>query len=800
MFFFFKLVLSIIVCMKYISLFSCSGIGTFGLKENKFECIATNEILEERMKIQKYNNICKDDAAYILGDIQSKEIKNKIFNQIKKHKGVDIVIATPPCQGMSLINLKKNKDDKHRNSLVVESLEIIDKSKPKLFILENVKQFLNSLCFLNDQWISIKEAIHKKLGKEYSLVFKTLNLKNIGSKSSRTRTIVIGIQKSIAKHFSPWMLLPNRVSKTPILRNVIAKLKVLKWGEIDSNDFYHAYRIFDRKMLPWIENLKPNMSAFDNVELNRQPHKIVNGEIVINKNSTGDKYKRQDPDQVAKCVMTRSDQLASQNTIHPFENRVFSIRELMLIMSIPKKFKFLNKSLDSLNRMTDQEKYYLYKKNELNMRRSIGEAVPTFLFKKITENFRINMKKIFLKSVSEAKKFLETNKIQNNKQLIKWSPKLTSYSLNLCFELLESQSKETGLYFTNANIVTNLINDLNFKGDRILEPSVGIGSMIIPFIKAFPEKQLKIKVFDINKNAINMLKVLVKNLNVQITYKNFDFLLDKEKLKYDLSFGNPPYVKISTHIRKKYEITKNKKNLFELFTVKSTSIAKETVFVLPKYFLFNSKYSLFRNEMLNYGPKEFWDYKGMLFPNAKIETVVVRFNNKKNKNFISNKNIYPLKMLTNKTSTIWTIHPNTQIIEWASNLIYYPDTSSKRLLSINAKVITSKGKIKVWTSKNLRDKDANFIFTNKKMKEMYDKGIFVPNMTPNIRAKLRPKNTLWNGSIALIYGKILKEERNVLNTWNSKEFKEYINMLRSGAERSINIDKEIVKHFGFKYD
>ena len=40
-----------------------------------------------------------------------------------------------------------------------------------------------------------------------------------------------------------------------------------------------------------------------------------------------------------------NDQLASQNTVHPSEDRVFSIRELMKIMTIPDDFRWVDLSL-----------------------------------------------------------------------------------------------------------------------------------------------------------------------------------------------------------------------------------------------------------------------------------------------------------------------------------------------------------------------------------------------------------------------------------------------------------------------
>ena len=94
--------------LNYISLFSGAGIGCFGFKIQDFDCIATTEILEKRLRIQKANNKCFLDSGYILGDITKPEISDKIFEEIKKSKKeVDVVIATPPCQGMSVVNQKK---------------------------------------------------------------------------------------------------------------------------------------------------------------------------------------------------------------------------------------------------------------------------------------------------------------------------------------------------------------------------------------------------------------------------------------------------------------------------------------------------------------------------------------------------------------------------------------------------------------------------------------------------------------------------------------------------------------------
>ena len=109
----------------YISLFSGAGVGCYGFKMEDFECIATNEVIERRLNVQKFNKKCKYDTGYICGDITTNDIKKRLFDEIKIWKqkegidDVDVVIATPPCQGMSVANLKKNNESAQQESFAI---------------------------------------------------------------------------------------------------------------------------------------------------------------------------------------------------------------------------------------------------------------------------------------------------------------------------------------------------------------------------------------------------------------------------------------------------------------------------------------------------------------------------------------------------------------------------------------------------------------------------------------------------------------------------------------------------------
>ena len=93
----------------------------------------------------------------------------------------------------------------------------------------------------------------------------------------------------------------------------------------------------------------------------------------------GNKYRRLIWDRPGACIATRSDIMSSQDTIHPCDNRVLSIRELMTLMTIPNSFQWTDH--DSQLTVENSDEYL--RDNEGNIRRCIGEAVPTQIGKDI---------------------------------------------------------------------------------------------------------------------------------------------------------------------------------------------------------------------------------------------------------------------------------------------------------------------------------------------------------------------------------------------------------------------------------
>ena len=454
--------------LTYISLFSCAGVGCFGFKEENYACIATNELIGRRLNIQKINKKCEYESGYIEGDITLNETKQKIYTEIDKWKKlgndrVDVVLASPPCQGISVINHKKNDSDINRNSLVVESVEIINKIKPRFFIFENVMAFEKTLCITSDnKVIKIGDFIREQLGNDYIISSKIMNFMNYGANSSRTRTIIIGVDNQYKNNITPLELFPD-YQKEKTLRDIIYDLPRLTWDEISPTDFYHAFRIYDENMRPWIHDLKEYESAFDNEDPLKRPHRVIEGKIVQNVKKSRDKYTRQPWDRFVQCVHTRNDQLAAQNTIHPEDDRVFSIREIMRFMNIPSNFKWIDKDLEELNSLTNDEKKKLYKLNEVNIRQCLGEAIPTIIIQQIAHKIKIAMSYNYLDSTT-INKIIEKNDLYNDEKLsayIETNPlNADIFSLMRIVELCNSKRDENAAFYTNKFIVNMVFNRL----------------------------------------------------------------------------------------------------------------------------------------------------------------------------------------------------------------------------------------------------------------------------------------------------------------------------------------------------
>lgn len=823
--------------LTYISLFSSAGVGCYGFKQAGFECIATNEIIERRLNIQQLNSKCKFESGYISGDIKENATKKQIFTQIDFYKKlgndkVDIVVATPPCQGMSVANHKKSNNEIERNSLVVESVELISKIKPRFFILENVPSFYKTGCIdKQGNLIEIGKMIEQNLAMEYSIYHNVINFKNYGAHSSRTRTLVIGVCKELKNYIASIEFFPNFVPEKT-LKEVIFSQKSLKWGEFDKDDFYHSFRIYPQNMRGWIENLKEGQSAFENTDDNKKPHQVINGKIIINKSKNGDKYKRQKWDAVAPCVHTRNDQLASQNTIHPKDDRVFSIRELMLMMNIPQDFAWLPISLNKLNALSEQEKQKLSKQNEMNIRQSIGEAVPTIIFWQIADKINDFMQKQKLNNAEITRQITKYN-LQSSQNLKSFIANNIGKIANACLanvaEMANAKRTQNATYFTNTFIINEIAKTLpNFNKDSItlIEPSAGCGNFLPMLFKKYEHiKEVNLKLIDIDRDNLEILKLLYEKVapkNFTLEFICTDFMeyaiIGDEKV--DLIVGNPPFSKIhKKHIKRGEHFSQSLTNLAGLFLEKSLEMADFVSMIMPKNLLNTKEYESTRKKLEQKGVASIVDFGEVGFSGVLIETINIT-TGKTKEVFVKS---LPLNIALNqkinyifdKKLPYWVIFRDKffDTVFSSMKLGIFEAFRDRQLTNSNTTTTKGNKNIKVIKSRNI-DNSGKIIEINGydsyipqdelhkfKISEFLDRDdvYLTPNMTYNPRLLKKQKGFIVNGSVAIL---IPKEKLNLTqqqqNYIASDEFRNFYRIARNYQTRTLNIDSTSCFWFGIK--
>ncbi|MCI7375882.1 MAG: DNA cytosine methyltransferase [Christensenellaceae bacterium] len=377
-----------------ISLFSSSGIGDLGLKANGIKTVIANELLAERMKLFKSNY---PDTKCFLGDIwELQEDIIKYYNTTYDEAPF-MILATPPCQGMSSNGMGKMLSDyrkglrpkmDERNRLIIPAINIIKALQPEWVILENVANMTNTLILDEDEnIINIIDYIKRELGGAYVGEPRVIDVADYGVPQHRKRliTVLSKNHRAVTYFQSNKKLIPDAThsakntlvtSHWVTLREAIGDLPELRAekGKNQRVDFnpLHKVPLLDEKKLFWVDNTPEGETAFNNQCVNpnclyqgNQTHGASHDKDGINKAYTdtplfcekcgavlprpwvedkdGTKrlmkgfvsaYKRMLWDEPASTLTQNFQYACSDNKLHPSQSRVLSLYEGLVLQSI----------------------------------------------------------------------------------------------------------------------------------------------------------------------------------------------------------------------------------------------------------------------------------------------------------------------------------------------------------------------------------------------------------------------------------------------------------------------------------
>lgn len=210
--------------MNFIDLFA--GIGGFrlGFEKEGYNCVFSSEIDEECQKIYEKN----------YGEKPHGDIYDIDLNQISDF---DVLLGGFPCQPFSSSGKQKGFEDT-RGTLFFKICEIIEEKKPKIIVLENVKNLIN-----HDNKNTIKVIINCLENLGYYISYKVLNAKDFGVPQNRERVIIICKNKEhYNKPFNFDLIDKFKVKKEVVLRDFLLdsseELEILEPSDYTIIDTY----------------------------------------------------------------------------------------------------------------------------------------------------------------------------------------------------------------------------------------------------------------------------------------------------------------------------------------------------------------------------------------------------------------------------------------------------------------------------------------------------------------------------------------------------------------------------------
>lgn len=162
----------------------CSGIGggRLGLERVGVHCLGFSDT--SRLAIRTYQLMHNTENELNLGNL--KKVKT---NEMPAY---DMLIAGFPCQTFSVIGRKGGFSD-DRGQIIFHLSKILRETKPKCFLLENVKGLVT-----HDNGKTIKTIVNELEMSGYAVTHRVLTSLNYGVPQMRQRVYFVGVRKDIA--------------------------------------------------------------------------------------------------------------------------------------------------------------------------------------------------------------------------------------------------------------------------------------------------------------------------------------------------------------------------------------------------------------------------------------------------------------------------------------------------------------------------------------------------------------------------------------------------------------------------
>ena len=387
-----------------VSLFSGAGLSDLGYEMAGFRFVVQVEKDERRANVGEDNfpnsTWLKRDARGSADDIATAYRK-------AESRRLDLLVATPPCQGMSSSNPSRGKRQSPRaqeleakNRLMLEVIPVARKLKPRVIVAENVRPVLT----LNVEYKSVNGTVIDHIRahlSDYKVFPSVVNVADYGIPQVRRRALVVAVHKD-----EPWLaegnedLLPLLTHAEQPTNGTLPWVSIQEWFKLmgyqrldakskesaRGKHWLHFVPAYEEDRYAQVSQIPENSgrSAYENdrcpscgqypVEaglircpscdavMRNRPYVEKDGQPALIKGFHSS-YRRMTPDRPAYTVTTNSSHVGSDFKIHPSENRVLSILECADLQTVPRFYDWTHAKKN--------RRLYL-------IRNLVGEAFPTY--------------------------------------------------------------------------------------------------------------------------------------------------------------------------------------------------------------------------------------------------------------------------------------------------------------------------------------------------------------------------------------------------------------------------------------
>lgn len=377
--------------IKAVSLFANVGIAETYFKDLGIDVVVANELVEERSRFYKH---LYPEVNMITGDITDSEIFERVVSEAISQK-VDLLIATPPCQGMSCAGRKDPKDS--RNFLIYYAIEAVKRIKPRFVLFENVPMQQHTQIFCDGEYFFIPQYVERELKSMYNFNSnRIVNAMDYGVAQSRQRYIYLLSAKNenVSWEFpekeghiiTTKEAIGHLPSLDPLLREENERWRFPQYEEKKviglAVSKWHKPPVHSWKQVEWMVHTPSGQSAFKNQVF----YPTTKGRRIKGAPRT---YMRMSWEKPATTIMQNSGVISAFSTVHPgrpivesdddikreySDARVLTIYELLILSSLPLDWNIPDWADDSL------------------IRKVIGEGIPPLLIRKAIESLIVGGK------------------------------------------------------------------------------------------------------------------------------------------------------------------------------------------------------------------------------------------------------------------------------------------------------------------------------------------------------------------------------------------------------------------------